>query len=149
MKKILIIIGAIIFIVISYILISPLLIDITADERIPESVLMNGTETMTLVSGTFVDADASHKVSGSAQVIKTTQGQILRFENLEATNGPDLRIYLATDTQATEFIDIGKNKATIGNVNYELPQDVDLEKYDTVLIWCRAFGVLFGSAELE
>jgi len=58
-------------------------------------------------------------------------------------------VYLSTDTKATEFVNLGKLKANIGNQNYEIPQDVDLKKYNKVLIWCKAFSVLFGSAELS
>ncbi|NOJ28474.1 MAG: hypothetical protein DA330_10745, partial [Nitrososphaera sp.] len=39
-------------------------------------------------------------------------------------------------------------KANIGNQNYEIPDGVDLEKYNTALVWCKQFSVLFGSADL-
>jgi hypothetical protein len=54
---------------------------------------------------------------------------------------------LATDRSASDYIDLGKIKATKGNVNYGIPSDVDLEKYDTVLVWCVPFEVLFSYAE--
>ena len=34
------------------------------------------------------------------------------------------------------------------NQNYNIPSEIDLTKYNTVLIWCRPFSVLFSSAEL-
>jgi len=40
-------------------------------------------------------------------------------------------------------------KANNGNQNYELPEGIDLEKYDKVLVWCQMFSVLFGSAEIQ
>jgi hypothetical protein len=49
---------------------------------------------------------------------------------------------------ASDFINIGNLKANNGNQNYEIPTETDLSKYNTVLIWCRPFSVLFGSAEL-
>jgi hypothetical protein len=36
----------------------------------------------------------------------------------------------------------------IGNQSYPIPDGTDMTKYDPVLIWCRAFSVLFGNAEL-
>jgi hypothetical protein len=45
-------------------------------------------------------------------------------------------------------VDLGRLKANIGNQNYPIPNGTDMTKYDTALIWCRAFSVLFGSAEL-
>src|SRR5918999_832057 len=71
-----------------------------------------------------------------------------RLENLRVTNGPDLYVYLATDKSASDFVSLGKLKANNGNQNYNIPSEIDLTKYDTILIWCRPFSVLFGSAEL-
>jgi len=65
-----------------------------------------------------------------------------------STNGPDLYVYLSTDKAASDFVNLGRLKGNMGNQNYEIPQGTDLDKYDTVLIWCKAFSVLFGSAEL-
>ena len=66
-----------------------------------------------------------------------------------STNGPDVHLYLSTDKQASDFIDLGKLKANIGNQNYQIPLDTDLNKYKYVLIWCQPFSVLFGSAQLN
>ena len=74
---------------------------------------------------------------------------VLRLENFRATNGPDLFVYLATDKGASEFVNLGVLKANIGNQNYDIPEGTDLEKYNNVLIWCRAFSLYFGSAELS
>jgi electron transfer DM13 len=46
-------------------------------------------------------------------------------------------------------VNLGRLKANIGNQNYQIPEGTDITKYDTVLIWCRAFSVLFGSADLK
>jgi hypothetical protein len=73
----------------------------------------------------------------------------LRFENFETINGPKLHIYLASDLSADDYIDLGEIKATKGNVNYEIPDGTDLEKYNKVLVWCRPFKVLFSYSELE
>ncbi|MDW0144837.1 MAG: DM13 domain-containing protein [Nitrososphaeraceae archaeon] len=40
-------------------------------------------------------------------------------------------------------------KGNVGNQNYEIPIGSDLSKYNTVLIWCRAFSFLFGSAQIS
>ncbi|MDQ5842482.1 MAG: DM13 domain-containing protein [Thermoproteota archaeon] len=85
-----------------------------------------------------------------AKVIPLNDGSmILRLENLKATNGPDLYVYLSTDDSASDFMNLGRLKGNIGNQNYEIPEGIDFSKYDTVLIWCRASNVLFGSAELR
>ena len=104
----------------------------------------------TLRTGSFVGVgDGIHDAEGLAKVIPLEDGSnILRLENLQVTNGPDLYVYLATDKTASDFVSLGKLKANNGNQNYDLPSETDLTKYDTALIWCRPFSVLFGSAEL-
>ena len=102
------------------------------------------------MTGTFVGAgDGIHNAEGVAKVITLQDGnRVLRLENLKATNGPDLYVYLATDKGASDFVDLGRLKGNIGNQNYNIPQGTDLTKYNTVLIWCKSFSVLFGSAIL-
>src|SRR5918992_1633266 len=102
------------------------------------------------LSGEFVGAgDGTHHAEGVAKEISTDDGRkFMRFENFEVTNGPNLYVYLATDNSASDFVDLGVLKANIGNQNYEIPEGTDLAKYKTVVIWCKAFSVLFGSAEL-
>ena len=103
-----------------------------------------------LRTGSFVGVgDGIHDAEGLAKVIPLEDGSnILRLENLQVTNGPDLYVYLATDKSASDFVSLGKLKANNGNQNYDIPSETDLTKYDTALIWCRPFSVLFGSAEL-
>ncbi len=107
--------------------------------------------TLMSYSGTFTGVgDGIHDAQGDAYTIPLEDGSnVLRLENFQSTNGPDLFVYLATDDKATEFINLGDLKANKGNQNYEIPDDVDLSKYNKVLIWCKSFSVLFGSAELS
>jgi hypothetical protein len=101
------------------------------------------------ISGNFVGVgDGIHDASGLAKVIPVDGSNVLRLEDFMSTNGPDLYVYLSTDKQASDFIDLGRLKGNIGNQNYDIPTGTDLSKYDTVLIWCKQFSVLFGSAEL-
>jgi hypothetical protein len=46
------------------------------------------------------------------------------------------------------FHDLGRLKGNEGNQNYNVPSEADPEKYRVVVIWCRAFSVPFGYAEL-
>jgi len=159
MKKIIIpIIIAIIAIPIAVYAVSPVFTESSIDEALPENVMMLESDTediddniMMKYSGTFVGVnDGIHNAEGFAKVLPLDEGsQILRLENFKTTNGPDLYVYLSTDENASDFVNLGMLKANNGNQNYEIPDDVDLEKYDKVLIWCKSFSVLFGSAELN
>jgi hypothetical protein len=100
--------------------------------------------------GKFIDAgDGFHKAEGIVKVIDLTDGRtFLRLENLKTTNGPDLYVYLSTGKDALDIVNLGRLKGNIGNQNYEIPIGTDLSKHNTVLIWCKAFSTLFGSAQL-
>ncbi|MGH1567999.1 MAG: DM13 domain-containing protein, partial [Nitrosopumilus sp.] len=102
-------------------------------------------------AGTFIGVgDGIHDAQGDAYTIPIEDGSyVLRLENFQSTNGPDLFVYLSTDDNASEFVNLGELKANKGNQNYNIPEGTDLQKYDKVLIWCKAFSVLFGSAELS
>ena len=45
-------------------------------------------------------------------------------------------------------IHLDKLKASKGDQNYLL-ESVDVESFDTVVIYCQPFGVYFGQAELS
>ena len=110
-----------------------------------------GQEASTLYIGGFVGVnDRIHNAEGQVKVLRLNDGtNFLRLEDFRATNGPDLYVYLSTDKSASDFVNLGRLKGNVGNQNYEIPEGTDLSKYDTALIWCQAFSVLFGSSELE
>ena len=116
-----------------------------------DAMMDDMVETPTSYAGTFVGVgDGIHHAEGSVYALPLEDGSnVLRLENFRTTNGPDLFVYLATDKGASEFVNLGVLKANIGNQNYDIPEDTDLDEYDTVLIWCRAFSLYFGSAELS
>jgi hypothetical protein len=81
-------------------------------------------------------------------------GRVLTLTRFEVDNGPDLRVYLVagpatTEGEVDDFEDLGGLKGNVGNQQYEIPADVSIDRYSTVVIWCRAFSVLFARAPLE
>jgi hypothetical protein len=122
----------------------------TVNENMTEAAATTLGQT-SLFLGEFVGVnDGIHDAEGMAKVIQLDDASvILRLENFKATNGPDLYVYLATDNSASDFVNLGRLKGNIGNQNYDIPEGTDFSKYHTVLIWCQAFSVLFGSAELQ
>jgi hypothetical protein len=115
-------------------------------------VVKEAAETMPATPRLLTQGDfhpRAHEVTGRALLIEAGGKRIVRFEDFETINGPDLRIYLSADLGADDIIDLGAIRATKGNVNYELPPGTDTTKYKNVLVWCRAFRVLFSYAELQ
>ncbi len=125
-----------------YYLASPLFISSTVNEPTPTA------NSVIVASGTFNGADSFHRASGTARLLQLPDGlRILRLENFGATNGPDLFVYLSADRSASDYVNLGQLKANNGDQNYDIPAETNLGRHRFVLIWCRAFSVLFGSAE--
>jgi hypothetical protein len=108
-------------------------------------------ENKNILVGDFMGVkDGIHNAEGKAKILTLSDGsQIIRLEDFRSTNGPDVHLYLSTNKQASDFIDLGRLKANIGNQNYQIPVNTDYNKYKYVLIWCQPFSVLFGSAQLS
>ncbi|MCY4021633.1 MAG: DM13 domain-containing protein [Chloroflexi bacterium] len=107
-------------------------------------------------SGSFIDIDPIHGAVGTATIYELPDGdRVLRFEDFRSKNGPDLHVYLSTENPTSTFAGLGNNevhlgalKGNVGNQNYEIPVDVDLSQYRSVVIYCRPFRVVFSSAAL-
>lgn len=131
-----------------YYALSPLFITVAIDEASPVSLEGGGTVQALVRQAPVVDTPL-HPATGTVSLLTTPDGYVVRYEEYKTINGPDLFVYLSTDVDATEFVDLGALKATEGNVNYAVPPGTDIEKYRYVLTWCKQFGVLFNSADLR
>ncbi len=108
-----------------------------------------------LATGSF-ESRNRYTVTGDATIHEIDGERILRLEDFESTNGPDLYVYLtaadhADDDEALDqdAIDLGDLRGNVGDQNYAIDTDVDLDHYDTVVIWCERFSTSFGAADLE
>ncbi len=124
-------------------------------ETVVDEVMPSGP--VVLATGSFRDADPVHAGRGTATLYQLPSGEhIVRFEDFETTNGPDLVVYLvqhpdpasADDVQNSYSINLGQLKGNVGNQNYAIPADVDVAEFGSVVIWCELFGVLFSPAAL-
>ncbi len=111
-----------------------------------------------LAQGEFVDADAVHKGSGNATLYQLPDGShVIRFEEFRSTNGPALVVYLAkhanpknaADVTDNGFVNLGKLKGNVGNQNYSIPAGTAIDEFNSVVIWCELFDVLFSPAALN
>ena len=112
-----------------------------------------------LFIGSFNTVDSTHYGIGDVKVIENDQNQrTLFFDDVEISNGPDLFVYLTIKTNFQgaepfqdpgEFVDLGALGFTMGSFSFDIPSEVDLTEYKTVLIWCKAFAVAFTWARLN
>jgi hypothetical protein len=108
-----------------------------------------------LASGEFRSLE--HGTTGLARLVELGDGsRFVRLENLDTSDGPDLRVYL-TDRPVSdewaiwddgEYVDLGALKGNVGDSNYRVAADLDLTRFRTVVIWCRRFTVGFGVAPI-
>lgn len=132
----------------AYYTISPLFINIKADDAHPVVDSAPSAMIVQPVAPVQVAGTAGHPASGTVRFVEAEGQRYVRYENYKTINGPDIYVYLAKDLDAKEFVNLGRVRATEGNINYEIPAGVDVGDYPYVLTWCEAFGVLFNSARL-
>lgn len=149
MKKIVIISIAIVVLIVLYWLASPLFLDKRVSEALPQNIVATTTPQETL-SGSFTGFDSIHYGSGDVRIIATTEGYVVRFEdNFNVANGPDLYVGFGKDGVYKTEGQIARLKGNIGSQNYEVPRSINLDDYDEIWIWCRAFSVGFARAKFR
>ncbi len=164
-----------------------LFVDERADDLLPTEALVSSSVTESAdpapdpAIGNEVDAEADrspaavepkiirtgrlisheHQTSGQVKIIKLADGsRLLRFEDLDTSSGPDLRVWLSSGPVIEgkdgwyvfgehPHVELGRLKANLGNQNYAVPADVDLGELRSVTIWCKRFRVSFGAAALS
>jgi hypothetical protein len=120
------------------------------DEPTDEEGVSVVDETPVFSDGPFpITGTPGHPAKGEVSVIRSPEETLIRYQNYDGTNGPDLYVYLSKDLEAKEFIDLGEAKGNKGNIIYGVPLDVNLDEYPYVLTWCKAFGVLFDYARIN
>jgi hypothetical protein len=121
----------------------------------PASVSGAPAQPVDLAAGEFVSLD--HGTSGTVRVLGLADGrQFVRFEDFETSNGPAVYVYLSTNPAGgpegafdDEYLDLGSLRGNVGDQNYELPADLDLSRYASVVVWCDRFDSAFGAADLS
>lgn len=115
-------------------------------------------ERVVTAEGDFISHE--HGTTGEARLITLADGsRVLRLANLDTSNGPDLKVWLAAAPviegedgwfvfDDDEYLDLGPLKGNKGNQNYPIPADADISDLTSVTIWCDRFSVSFGAAEL-
>jgi len=134
-----------------------LFVNTRVNESLPAAA---STDAMQMSRDSVVATGMFHKVAhdtkGSATIHRLDGKTILRLTDFATSNGPDVHVYLTSANDASDnetvtkagFVDLGSLKGNLGDQNYELPADVDASKYHAVAIWCKRFGVNFGTAPL-
>lgn len=128
-----------------------------ADAVMKKDLMMANDKMMakTLTSGTFTRKQK--RIKGSYEVVRENGQTLIRFgEDFETVNGPDLKVFLspqsittASGKNATQnAVLLGFVKSKSGAQDYVLPADVDIADFNSVLVHCEAFSVLWGGGTI-
>lgn len=112
-------------------------------------------------TGSF--ASAGHPTTGGVQVVNRNGQKYLVFNNnFKTDNGPALYVILhksnnlIASTKASEYkikegdyVTLTRLQKTNGTQEYLIPNNVDLDDYKSVAVWCEKFNVTFGAATLN
>ena len=101
----------------------------------------------------------SFKSAGEWSIIEAANGvrYIKLSDDFRTRNAPDLKIFLspqaaadATGSNATDgALLISPLESNRGAQTYEIPADVDLDAYASILIHCEAYSKLWSASDLS
>lgn len=118
--------------------------------------------TEVLKSGSF--ASGEHPTTGTAQLVRQESGVVLQLDESfqTSTSGPDLVVALHRSNDVLgsteppiyplvegEYVVLAPLQKYSGAQTYEIPGDINLNDYQSAVIWCRQFNATFGSAVLR
>jgi len=109
-----------------------------------------------LAAGTFVTTEQDHPTSGMATIIEEDGKRYLVFnDGFTTAEGPDVQVVLHRKSevpvklQEENYMTIAPLASMNGTQRYLLPDDLNLDEFQAVSIWCRQFNVSFGYAALN
>jgi hypothetical protein len=113
---------------------------------------------ITAAVATFSQIDPIRWAQGSATIyLGADERKILRFEDFVSANGGDLRVILSANALPTTSeemrlrsidFDVGALRGTFGNQNYELPVELVLTDYASIVIYSPGLDMIFSVAPL-
>jgi hypothetical protein len=126
------------------------LADVVATDQAPG-------QSQVVATGQFVHVNPSDPIHYGKGTVTVYEDTVHLGSNFEVGPGPKFHVYLvpkkpvtsAADVKTSMFIDLGRLRAFQGSQNYAVPAGVDLSSYGSVVIWCKAFGVLISPAALD
>jgi hypothetical protein len=112
------------------------------------------------LSGEFIEIDAVHRAEGTVNLYRLADGTVLlRLENdFNVTNAPGLNVYLSgaeapltksdLSTGAPEFL-VGPLIGSSGSQQFNVPKELRLERYKSVVLYSEPLNMIYSSARLR
>lgn len=116
------------------------------------------------ITSTVISAPSSqsfikkkYKIKGDWSIVQEGGKTLIRFsDDFKTKSGPDLKVFLSPqtldgvtgDTALEGAVTLGVLKSNKGTQDYVLPKGVSLANFNSVLIHCEAYSVLWGGGRL-
>ncbi len=110
------------------------------------------------VLGTAKVYNVDREGEGTAKIYELANGtRLIRLEDFFVSINSDLELRLSELSRPTSTDEVVKApwklvaplKATVGNMNYEVPRDVDVAQYKSIVIWCEITRNAYAAATIQ
>ncbi|PJF34688.1 MAG: hypothetical protein CUN49_14405 [Candidatus Thermofonsia Clade 1 bacterium] len=107
----------------------------------------------------FSELDALRSARGSVTFYRLIDDTVLlRFDDFEVTNAPQLAVYLSS-SEAPQSVQelggivpefpVGELRGTVGSQQFTIPRELRLERYRSVVIVSEGLQLIYGVARLR
>jgi hypothetical protein len=110
------------------------------------------------VLGTAKVYNVDREGEGTAKIYELPNGtRLIRLEDFFVSINSDLELRLSEmpnpkttdDAVKAPFKVVAPLKATVGTMNYEVPKDIDVSKYQSIVIWCEITRNAYAAANIQ
>lgn len=109
-----------------------------------------------ITQGNFVTVEQNHPTEGQAQIVEENGARYLKFDaDFTTARGPDVNVVLHRNSsvpvnlQEENYLTLAALQSFDGAQQYLIPDELNLDEYQAVAIWCREFNVTFGYASFS
>ena len=106
-----------------------------------------------LATGNFVTVDKTTR--GEAKIVEKNGRRYIELSsNFTTDSGPQVEIILHRNSRVSrsiaprDYVTLSRLTSFKGKQRYLVPNNIDLDDFESVAIWCRRFNVTFGYASL-
>lgn len=115
-----------------------------------DSVLVAQAET----TNEFVTLN-KNTTTGAINIVEEDGKQYIEFaDDFQTTKGPDLEIILhkgpavPLNIEEKDYVTIAPIQDLSGTQRYLVPEDINLNNFASVAVWCKQFNITFGYVQL-
>jgi hypothetical protein len=110
-----------------------------------------------VATGTFIHANPSDPLHWGQGKVSVYERTVFLEPDFKVGPGPKYHVYLLPkaqvrsepDVKAATPVDLGRLRSFEGSQRYSVPESVNLDEYNSVVIWCEQFSVLISPADLS